>query len=33
MKQKVKKYVKLYFKAVKHDINGFTHSKGEHNDE
>lgn len=33
MKEKLKKYVKLYLKAVKHDIHGFTHSKGEHNDE
>ena len=33
MKEKLKKLVKIYIDAVKHDIKVFTHSKGEHNDE
>jgi len=33
MKEKLKKLVKIYIDAVKHDINGFTYSKGEHNNE
>lgn len=33
MKEKLKKLVKIFIDAVKHDINGSYISKGEHNDE